>query len=385
MLGEGLPQNKGALYLQNTACVHYDVVLQVCTDVTDISNTCCKYSSIKSPINSNGDKQKHTSTCNEQTSKLLNKSKIHIQAENSLITKLNHNVHKKDENFGTNHSSSSSNRFKMCLENSDNSCKSNHSSEIKHDNNLDSSSNVDINAKQHISNFQKSVQFTVYQCQTCHEAWPLKSEPKSPTTYVCQRCKADKGTPKTFSAGNDIIPTAVPKDLQGLTQIEEMLISRALPIMKVYVKPGGQHGYSGHCINLPQKVTELAQSLPRYPKNIPLIMVTMNGKNNNFKDVIVRRNKVEKALSWLMKNNRHYEKILFDSDSLNSLPTNSIPDDLQTIETVLADEYDDHVSNDSDIEDEELFDTETETSSFLPQNEMVNLKMMQFKMKLRQT
>lgn len=51
MLGEGLPQNKGALYLQNTACVHYDVVLQVCTDVTDISNTCCKYSCIKSPIN----------------------------------------------------------------------------------------------------------------------------------------------------------------------------------------------------------------------------------------------------------------------------------------------------------------------------------------------
>lgn len=111
----------------------------------------------------------------------------------------------------------------------------------------------------------------------------------------------------------------------------------------------------------------------------------MNGKNNNFKDVIVRRNKVEQALSWLMKNNRHYEKILFDSDSLNSLPTNSIPDDLQTIETVLADEYDDHVSNDSDIGDEELFDTETETSSFLPQNEMVNLKMMQFKMKLQQT
>lgn len=56
-----------------------------------------------------------------------------------------------------------------------------------------------------------------------------------------------------------MIPTAIPKELQGLIQIEEMLISHALPIMKVYVKPGGQRGYSGDCINLPKTVSELAQ------------------------------------------------------------------------------------------------------------------------------
>ena len=95
----------------------------------------------------------------------------------------------------------------------------------------------------------------------------------------------------------------------------------------------------------------------------------MNGKNNNFKDVIVRRSKVEQALSWLMKNNLQYEKIMFDSDALNSLPTNGIPDDLQTIQTVASEECNEHVSNNSDIDDEELFDKETETSSFLPQNE----------------
>ena len=85
------------------------------------------------------------------------------------------------------------------------------------------------------------MQFTVYQCQTCHEAWPLKSKPKSPAKYVATGVKLIRaGTaPKKVSAGNDMIPTAVPKELQGLTQIEEMLISRALPIMNVYVKPGG--------------------------------------------------------------------------------------------------------------------------------------------------
>ena len=60
---------------------------------------------------------------------------------------------------------------------------------------------------------------------------------------------------------------------------------------------------------------------------------------------------------------------MFDSDALNSLPTNGIPDYLQTIETVAADECNEHVSNNSDIADEELFDKESETSGFLPQNE----------------
>lgn len=40
MLGEHAPQNKGALYLQNTGGVHYDVVVQVCSYVAaDISYT----------------------------------------------------------------------------------------------------------------------------------------------------------------------------------------------------------------------------------------------------------------------------------------------------------------------------------------------------------
>ncbi len=63
-----------------------------------------------------------------------------------------------------------------------------------------------------------------------------------------------------------MILSPVPKQLQNLTQIEELLIARALPNMRVYFKPGGQQGYSGHCINMPQKVGELAKVLPYYSK-----------------------------------------------------------------------------------------------------------------------
>lgn len=90
---------------------------------------------------------------------------------------------------------------------------------------------------------------------------------------MCSRCSRDKCVPKTFSDANAMIPTPVPIELQGLTQTEEMLIARALPIMRIYIKPGGQRGYSGHCINLPQNLNELASVLPRCPKDLSIIIV----------------------------------------------------------------------------------------------------------------
>ena len=111
-------------------------------------------------------------------------------------------------------------------------------------------------AKANINKFHKSMKYVVSQCTICFEAWPLRSKPKAP--YVCSQCSRDKKSPKKFLVENSLIPSSVPFELKGLTQIEEMLIARALPIMRVYIKPAGQQGYSGHCINLPQNVTELA-------------------------------------------------------------------------------------------------------------------------------
>ena len=154
MLEEHAPQNKGALYLQNTAGVHYDVVVQVSSNVADISYTCCENSTFKSAVNSNENKQKHTFTHGNQDSKLLNDSKTCIQADN-----FNDNVHKKDNNYKK-CASASSKKFKQIPKKSDNSCQSKQSSKLMNKNKLHNSSTVDINVKKHISNFQKSVQFT---------------------------------------------------------------------------------------------------------------------------------------------------------------------------------------------------------------------------------
>ena len=146
------------------------------------------------------------------------------------------------------------------------------------------------NLKSSVNKFHQSMQYFLIQCSLCYEAWPLITKQKSckSDNSICHRCKIDKETPKKFSA-NSMIPSPLPAELQNLTQIEEMLIARALPIMRVYVKSSGQRGYSGHCINLPQNVSELAQSLPGCPRKIPVILVTMQGKDNTIKDVIVRR------------------------------------------------------------------------------------------------
>ena len=38
---------------------------------------------------------------------------------------------------------------------------------------------------------------------------------------------------KKFSADNNMIPSQVPKELQGLTQLEEMLIARVFSVISV--------------------------------------------------------------------------------------------------------------------------------------------------------
>ena len=171
-----------------------------------------------------------------------------------------------------------------------------------------------------------------------------------------------------------MVPSPVPVELQRMTQIEEMLIARALPIITVYIKPGGQRAYSGHCINLPQNITELANSLPHYPKGL-CYCCKMKGKNNIHKDVAVRKKKVEDALNWLISHNQCYRNINVNEKALQSLPENGIPPDLITTNSLEENVRD--TDNDFDVtpnlSDEDIvFDKKTQMTSFLPisQNEL---------------
>jgi hypothetical protein len=64
----------------------------------------------------------------------------------------------------------------------------------------------------------------------------------------CRRCYNDKTDPKKFSTENNMNPGDLPKELQGLTEIEEMLIAQIFPIISVYCLRGGQYSYRGNVI-----------------------------------------------------------------------------------------------------------------------------------------
>ena len=64
----------------------------------------------------------------------------------------------------------------------------------------------------------------------------------------------DKNASKKLSGENNMIPSQEPKELQGLTQLEEMLMAHAFPVISVYTKLGGQKAYKDHCINFSQDI-----------------------------------------------------------------------------------------------------------------------------------
>ena len=130
-------------------------------------------------------------------------------------------------------------------------------------------------------------------CTVCHEVWPSKTGLlNNPAEYICTHCKRHMHDVKKFSEANDMLPGSIPLHLKGLSQVEEMLIARACPIMSIYRKHGEQCGYKGHVLNLPQDIKGFLDTLPRNINDLPILFLRRNGHDNTHVDLQVRRNVV---------------------------------------------------------------------------------------------
>ena len=118
-----------------------------------------------------------------------------------------------------------------------------------------------------------------------------------------------------------------------MSQVEDMLISRVLPVMSIYHLPHGQYGYSGHILNLPQDVTTFVNTLPRCPADLDVIIVRKEGATDSHKDFKVRRSVVlVRALQWLVENNIYYRDVTIDQSVLAQLPVDGeLTTNLRTI------------------------------------------------------
>ena len=155
----------------------------------------------------------------------------------------------------------------------------------------------------------------------------------------CQQCKKNS---RKFTAANNMDPGIVPIELQDLTFVEQLLIARVQPVMRVYrIKSRGipgQYAYKGNIINIGQNITEIINSLPRTPSTLSVVVVRREVLNEH-RDFHVRRKKVLSALIFLKENNRYYADIEIDMEQISQLPidgniyesvqTVEIPDDLQ--------------------------------------------------------
>ena len=128
-------------------------------------------------------------------------------------------------------------------------------------------------------------------CDTCSEIDLIEVDD---SRYRCKRCIKD---PITFSAENNMDPSPVPHELAGLSPTEQVLISIFIPMMTVARLPrGGQYGFRGTVINMPQDLPSLVTCLPRRVTDTDIIVVRKRCQNNTNHDFRVRRNVVHGAL-----------------------------------------------------------------------------------------
>ena len=69
------------------------------------------------------------------------------------------------------------------------------------------------------------------------------------TPGICYRCKHDKS-----SQENSMDPGPVPDIMQGLSLVEQQLISRISRAVQVHMLKHGGIASSGHCVAFPQNV-----------------------------------------------------------------------------------------------------------------------------------
>ena len=143
---------------------------------------------------------------------------------------------------------------------------------------------------------------------------------------------------KRFSEENNMDPGKLPKEIEGLTEIEEMLIAQVFTVMTVYRLKEGQKSYRGNVINFPQDISEFTIRLPRHPSALNVLLIRKQSANNpsEFRDFTVRRNRVVGALLWLKSNNQYYENINIDYKIVQSLPENGSIIDLLLKYTVTS-------------------------------------------------
>lgn len=162
---------------------------------------------------------------------------------------------------------------------------------------------------------------------------------------ICSNCfsSLNRKKPVTplFSPANNAFIGDVPKELQNLTIPEEQLISlyrHNKCVIKIqtrtYDASTKQSKINGNVIIFQQNISSIAKILPLSQDslcdNIKVVFVGSNppSRVESYRLLRVRRDKVYKALKWLIINNPLYRDIKISTINIENLPIDDIPDSL---------------------------------------------------------
>ena len=128
----------------------------------------------------------------------------------------------------------------------------------------------------------------------------------------------------------------VPKELQDLTWIEELLIARvhvcgSIVRLGQRNNPSSFFGLKGHVVFLPQDTTRLINLLPMSPASLSdVVKVVWTGRSKPDKSRLrsqftVRKDKVYNALKWLVNNHEDYRNsVTIDEERINGWESTSV-------------------------------------------------------------
>jgi hypothetical protein len=165
-------------------------------------------------------------------------------------------------------------------------------------------------------------------------------ETEDPVIAVCRKCRSDligQRVPSLSVANNNYLGP-VPPELKDLTVVEEVMIAwcRAKCWIIQFRDDGGessipitQRGVRSHIIIYPQKPSAIAKVLPLPIADIitPICVVFVGSKipaaewlKEKARPLVVRKEKVQKALNWLKIHNHLYADIEIYQQVINELP-----------------------------------------------------------------
>jgi hypothetical protein len=152
---------------------------------------------------------------------------------------------------------------------------------------------------------EKMNHFQMFWCQACRERNFSKVKCKY-TPGKCKECDVSRKKHSgiaTMSSQNDMYPypndIRLPPGPQMPNQVEEMLLGRIFPIMRVFHLGNGEIGYKGSILNIEQDASPIFTRMPVQPNQYPFLIIRKpdNKMPYNFREFRVHR---DVMLRWLM-------------------------------------------------------------------------------------